>query len=280
MGLLVWVSSHHFTMKTDIRDIAIVTPGIHYCDDKDPAKTLDYFRPKDSGTVDLPVVVYIHGGGWRGGDENSSLLNNYGYQFIKKGIAVVAIDYRLRSKNPFPDQNNDVACALAYLDSNAESLHIDIQKTILFGDSAGGQLAAFAALNIPYKDYDYKAPVGVIDFYGVSDFSKIIGGTHPDLNARYYLGSKYNKSATNASPLTYVTKNAPRFLLFHGTKDTVVPSSQSQILYDQLTKLGIDAEYVAVQGAKHGFNGPELSKSEYAKITGAIDTFLKDTINE
>jgi acetyl esterase/lipase len=126
---------------------------------------------------------------------------------------------------------------------------------LFFGDSAGGQLAAFAALNIPYNNYDYEAPVGVIDFYGVSDFSKIVGGTNPDLNA-------------------------PRFLFIHGTKDTVVPILQSRILYDQLTKVGIDAEYITVQGAGHGFNGPELPNVEYKKIVDNIDAFLKETIGK
>lgn len=280
VALTVWVVNSFPAKPANIHDVSSVSPGIQYCNDKDPGRTLDYFRPKNAGTARLPLVVYIHGGGWRGGDENSSQLNNYGSRFIEKGIAVVAIDYRLRPKNPYPDQNNDIACALTYLDTNADKLHIDIQKTIFFGDSAGGQLAAFAALNIPYGDYDYEAPVGVIDFYGVSDFSKIVGGARPDLNARYYLGSKYNKVATDASPLTYVTKNAPRFLFFHGTKDTVVPISQSRALYDQLTKAGIDAEYITVQGAGHGFNGPELTKVEYKKIQDNIDAFLSETINK
>lgn len=280
VALAIWAIYGQPAKPANIHDVAVTTAALQYCGDKDSSRTLDYFRPKGAGTTKLPLVVYIHGGGWRRGDENNPLLNNYGSQFIQKGIAVAAIDYRLNSANPFPDQNDDIACALSYLDANAAKLHIDIQKTLFFGDSAGGQLAAFAALNIPYNNYDYEAPVGVIDFYGVSDFSKIVGGTNPDLNARYYLGSKYNKVADAASPLTYVTKNAPRFLFIHGTKDTVVPISQSRILYDQLTKVGIDAEYITVQGAGHGFNGPELPNVEYKKIVDNIDAFLKETIGK
>jgi acetyl esterase/lipase len=206
------------------------------------------------------------------------LISTYGPLFIKHGIAVASINYRLTPPKPYPDQNNDVACALSYLVKNADRLRINVDKSIFFGDSAGGQLAAFAALNTPYKNYDYEAPVGVIDFYGVSDFSKITEGSHPDFNARRYLGSKYSQSVASASPTTYVTKRAPRFLFMHGTKDHVVPMSQSKVLYDLLTHSGIDTEYVTIPGAGHGFVGPELSSNNYKAIQDSITSFLQETI--
>jgi len=262
-----------------ISDVATVLPGIQYCNSKNPSLSLNLYYPKGEITSKLPLVVYIHGGGWLRGDESGPLLEVYGTKFIKKGIAVASIDYRLDTKSPFPDQNNDVACALDYLNTNAERLHIDEKKIIYFGDSAGGQLAAFAALNVPFNNYDYEAPVGVIDFYGVSDFSTIINGRHPDLNARRYLGSKYNTVANLASPTTYITKNAPRFIFFHGTKDTVVPISQSKTFYDLLIAAGVDSEYVVIDGARHAFVGPELSATQYKKIQDSLDAFLLETIN-
>jgi acetyl esterase/lipase len=262
-----------------ISDVSTVLPGIQYCNSKNPSLSLNLYYPKGEVTSKLPLVVYIHGGGWFRGDESGPLLEVYGTRFIKKGIAVASIDYRLDTKSPFPDQNNDVACALDYLNTNAERLHLDEKKVLYFGDSAGGQLAAFAALNVPFNEYDYEAPVGVIDFYGVSHFSTIVNGAHPDLNARRYLGSKYNSVADLASPTTYVTKHAPRFIFFHGTKDTVVPISQSKTLYDLLIAAGVDSEYVAIDGARHAFIGPELSAAQYKKIQDSLDTFLLETIN-
>lgn len=263
-----------------INDVSTVLPNIQYCNDKNPSLTLNLYYPKGEITTNLPLVVYIHGGGWRWGDESGPLLETYGPKFIAKGIAVAAIDYRLNSKHPYPDQNNNVACALSYLNTNANRLHIDTKKIIYFGDSAGGELAAFAALNIPLNNYDYTAPVGVIDFYGVSDFSKIVNGSRPDLNARRYLGSKYNAVANLASPTTYITKHAPRFIFFHGTKDTVVPISQSRTFYNQLIAVGVDSEYVAINGAGHGFVGPELPAVQYQKIQDSLDAFLRETINK
>lgn len=256
-----------------------VRSNIQYCNTSNPSQTLDLYRPNGTENSQLPLVVYIHGGGWRSGSKVNTLIENYINLFISHGLAVASIGYRLHTPNPYPDQNDDVACALAYLETHATNLHIDIDKTIFFGDSAGGQLAAFAALNIPYKKYDYEAPRGVIDFYGISDFSKIVLGTKPDFNARRYLGSNYNKQAVAASPSTYVTKNAPKFLFVHGTKDTIVPIAQSQELYRSLVGSGIDAEYVAIDGAHHGFIGPELGKQKYQTILHALTSFLHETIN-
>ncbi len=266
------------TKPTALSDVAHLTSGIRYCNDNNPARTFDLYRPKNVGDKPLPLIVYIHGGGWRWGDENNHLLNTYAPRFIAKGFAVATLDYRLNPKNPYPDQNNDIACALAYIDTNANALKIDINKTIYFGDSAGGQLAAFAALNIPFANYDYEAPLGVIDFYGVSDFSTIVDGVNADLNARRYLGSKYNKTAIAASPTTYITKKAPRFLFFHGTSDKVVPIAQSRSFYDSLTKIGVDAEYISISGAGHAFAGPELPQAQNKLISDNINTFLDELV--
>jgi acetyl esterase/lipase len=279
VGILYWYFSRNPAEgAVKLHDLAVATSNIHYCNTSDSGQTLDLYRPKDSGDATLPVVIYIHGGGWRHGDKNNTLLTTYAPLFIKKNVAVVSINYRLNPRTPYPDQNDDVACALTYLDTNAEHFHIDTKRSLYFGDSAGGQLAAFAALTIPYKGYDYEAPMGVIDLYGVSDFSTIIDGARPDLNARRYVGPKYNKLTNKASPTIYVTKKAPRFLFIHGTKDKVVPIAQSKVLFDQLVKEGIDAEYVTISGAGHGFIGPELSGDVYKKIQDNMASFLKETV--
>jgi acetyl esterase/lipase len=283
LGFLVmvafgWVVKNNLSRVETLQTLADTQRSIHYCNSNDPSQALDLYRPKGKEKESVPLLVYIHGGGWRSGSKNNKLISTYGPIFIRHGIAVASINYRLTSPNPYPDQNNDVACALTYLSEHAADLKINADKSIFFGESAGGQLAAFAALNIPYKNYDYEAPIGVIDFYGVSDFSKIIEGAHPDFNARRYLGSKYNQVATPASPTTYVTKKAPQFLFVHGTNDRIVPISQSKGLYDLLVKSGIDAEYLAIPGVKHGFTGPELPTDNYKTIQDSLTSFLRETV--
>lgn len=280
IGTLGWLVARTMNHPKTILTFATSHRNIAYCNSSDPSQTLDFYRPKDHDDAEtLPLLVYIHGGGWRSGsNENPLIMKTYGPFFIQRGFAVASINYRLNPKHPYPDQNEDIACALTYLDNNANNLRVNTNKMIFFGESAGGQLAAFAALNIPYKNYDYDAPAGVIDFYGVSDFSKIIVGAHPDFNARRYLGSKFNQVATGASPTTYVTKKAPRFLFIHGTKDKIVPISQSKSLYDLLIKSGIDAEYVTLPGAGHGFIGPELTAGNYQTIQDSLTSFLAETL--
>ncbi|MDB5177016.1 MAG: Carboxylesterase type [Candidatus Saccharibacteria bacterium] len=273
-GSIVFVA----TSKDDVHRVADISSNVQYCTSDDKGQSMDIYRPKNVGNSKLPMIVYIHGGGWRRGDKNNILIRTYVPLFMQKNIMVASLNYRLSTKSPYPDQNDDIGCALTYLDTNADSLHIDKSKIIYFGDSAGGQLSAFAALNVPYKNYDYEAPVGVIDFYGVSDFTSIIGGAKPDANARWYLGSKYNKYISAASPATYVTKNAPRFLFLHGTYDRVVPISQSQGFYALLTKDAVDAEYITIPGVGHGFIGPELSTAKYKVITDNMNLFIKETI--
>jgi acetyl esterase/lipase len=146
------------------------------------------------------------------------------------------------------------------------------------GESAGAELATFAALNTPDVNPPYPAPLGVIDFYGVSDFSKIISGAHPDLNARKYLGANYIQHAASASPITYIKNSSPPFLIFHGTADNVVPSSQSRLLHEKLTEVGVSSQLVLIQGAHHGFASYESSRKDYEVIQQNMKAFIQKVL--
>ncbi len=270
--LWIYLASANWRNETERHE------NIAYCQTSSKQQTLDYYQPKDSGAQPAPLVVYIHGGGWRWGSKQNAMINNYGDVFARRHIAVASLNYRLNPPHPYPDQNDDIACALTYLTAHASDLHFDANKVILMGESAGGELAAFAALHIPYKDYNYARPAGVIDFYGVADFTKVLNSSRPDLNARRYLGPHYAQNATIASPLTYVTNQAPPFLLFHGTSDTVVPSDQSQLLHDRLVAHQVGARYIKVPNTAHAFIGPELQPSSYKLVLDGIDAFLKETV--
>lgn len=277
--IIMWVTQFFKPHQRNILSYSVAQRNISYCDSNNPYQTLDLYRPKHSGNKTLPVLIYIHGGGWSGGTKNNDfIMNVWGPYFIKQGMAVVTVGYQTKAKNLYPTENNDIACALAYLKKNADTYNIDITQSIFFGNSAGGQLAAYAALNTPYKDYDYAVPKGVIDFYGVSDLSQIVVGSHPDYNARRYLGKNYIEKASQASPTNYIHKGAPPFLIAHGNRDTVVPQSQSEELYRKLKEAGISVTYIEVPGASHAFKGPELGRREYHILRAAVDKFLRETI--
>ncbi len=258
--------------------MTVARENVYYCGTDNPQQTLDLYRPHGHDQEALPLLVYIHGGGWRGGTKQNGMIDSYGPLFLKHTMAVASLSYRLNPAHPYSGQNDDIACALNYLDRNANKLHIDPSKMIFFGESAGGQLASFAALNVPYKDYDYDAPIGVIDFYGVTDFSTILTGKHPDYNARRYLGRDYLQVAPVASPISYVSTHAPRFLIVHGKIDRIVPVAQSKLLYSQLIKAGNKATYVELPYAPHGFIGPEISPAEYKTVLDNLNLFLAEVV--
>jgi len=272
-AIVLWI----YTDSTNWRNDTVRQEDVHYCNTSDKQQTLDFYRPEHSGDQTLPLLIYIHGGGWRGGSKRNGMINNYGQIFIKQNNAVASISYRLNSAHPYPDQNNDVACALTYLTAHAADLHIDTRKIILMGESAGGELASYAALHGPSQNYRYAVPAGVIDFYGVSDFTRIVNSSRPDLNARRFLGPNYTQKAAEASPISYVTSHAPRFLLLHGENDKIVPAEQSKLLHDKLVSAGVDATYIRLQSAAHGFVGPELQPSTYKTVLDSINGFLQET---
>jgi len=274
--VVLWV----YTNSSNWRNETARQEDIPYCGTTNKQQTLDYYRPEHAGNEALPIVAYIHGGGWRWGTKRNAMINNYGALFIKHRIAVASISYRLSSASPYPDQPNDIACALTYLTQHASDLHIDTTRLILMGESAGGELAAFSALRGPTPNYVFAPPVGVIDFYGVSDFTRIINSAHPDLNARRFLGANYAHRAVEASPITYVSAHAPRFLLLHGENDKIVPAEQSQLLYDKLVSVGAKPTYIRLQSAAHGFVGPELQPSTYKVVLDSINAFLQTTIEK
>lgn len=274
--VIVWV----FIWASSWRNTTIAKENVYYCGTSNPQQTLDLYRPRGHGDENLPVLVYIHGGGWRGGSNRNGIINSYGPLFLKHDMAIASINYRLNPPHPYPDQNDDIGCALTYLTQNADTLHLDPSRMVFFGESAGGQLAAFAALNVPYKGFGYDAPAGVIDLYGVSDFTTILTGPRPDYNARRYLGRGYLEVAREASPVSYVTTHSPPFLLIHGLADKVVPITQSKILYEKLIKAGAKATYVPLPYGPHGFIGPELAPDEYKTVLDNINTFLDAVVDK
>lgn len=277
--IALWVAGLFTPHQRNILSYSTAKRNVAYCNSSNAAQTLDFYRPKRSKDKVLPIVIYVHGGGWSRGSKNDDLIMNvWGPHFIKKDMAVATIGYRMKTNQLYPDENNDIACALAYLKNNADKLNIDINKSIFFGDSAGAQLISYAALNPNGEEYQYQKPAGVIDFYGVSNFPKIVIGKNPDYNARCYLGKGYLDKAPLASPINFVDKDSPPFLIIHGTGDSVVPISQSDELYQKLMENSIPVEYIKIKDAGHGFNGPELGSKNWKIIKNAVDQFLNQTI--
>ncbi|SEL29841.1 alpha/beta hydrolase [Streptacidiphilus jiangxiensis] len=225
-----------------------------------------------------PVVVWIHGGGWMDGDRRyppptvpAELL--FGTT-LAAGLGVVTVDYRHSLEAPFPAQLHDVKAAIRYVRHFAESLGVDAERPAVWGESAGGHLAALAGLTPGRLEGDQgvtgedTSVSAVVDWYGVSDvtaaaraFPAQLAAPGPDAIDPYtaLLGgspAEQPESARAASPVSYTADgDNPPFLLIHGTADGLVPFEQSVALADRLRASGSPVELVPVEGADHIFLG-------------------------
>jgi acetyl esterase/lipase len=244
-----------------------------------PEQLMDIYTPKGAAGA-LPAVVYIHGGGWAAGSRSHQ--DGPADHFTKQGYVFCSIDYRFSDVAKYPAQIQDSKCAIRFLRANAAKYRIDPKRIGVWGDSAGGHLVALLGLTPKVKRLEgdggwqkqSSAVAAVVDWYGPSDIRPEGLGvyTNPagiDLITRL-LGDPNNaKLAADASPITFVTKDAAPMLIMHGDKDSLVPVSQSQKLYDALHAAGADVTLKILPGAEHG--GPQFVEPENVAL---IDAFF------
>jgi acetyl esterase/lipase len=218
------------------------------------ALELDLFRP--SGPPTGPLLVYVHGGGWRQSHRNRSPRETRGWNpgFFERltdaGFTVATPAYRFSGEAPFPAQLDDLLEALRWL--HAEEAPVDAGRTYLWGTSAGGLLAALAAL-VPGDT----SIAGVVCWYPVTDLLALDHTAADSFEAHLVGGpiSEHLELARAASPVHHVYAGAPPFLLQHGEADTWVPCDQSRRLADRLRAAGASVELETVPGADHFFDG-------------------------
>lgn len=246
---------------------------IPYADTENPRQSLDLYLPKRPKTdKPLPVVVFVHGGGWQNGDKRG------GFGMIRQLVvsgeyAGVSVGYRLSGEAIWPAQIHDCKAAIRWLKANAGKYQLDPDRIGVTGTSAGGHLVAMLGTSGDVKalegtlgkHLDQNSRVAcVADQFGPTDLltmgrphdnpnspeSKLVGGAIQD----------HKEAAESASPLHYVSENAPPFLFIHGTKDKVVPFSQSESLETALRKVGVKTVLVPVTDGGHGnFGTPEVA---------------------
>lgn len=227
---------------------------------------LDLYLPHTDGPKadgPAPVIVYVHGGGWRRGSRREPLpvLGAGFYDTVAaQGFAVAAIDYRLSGEARFPAPLEDVRTAISWVRDHAASYGLDADRGFLWGDSAGGHLALLAALT-GSKVNGVVAWFPVTDLAGLpSDVADAGGLPDPGPQSReaQLLGAPASSApdlARQASPVTHASASAPPILLMHGAVDDMVPPAQSVRLAEALTAAGATVELELVPGATHFWNG-------------------------
>jgi acetyl esterase/lipase len=224
---------------------------------------LDIYLPANAKGK-LPLVILIHGGGWLSNDKYADMgyMKKTVAEIISSGFALASIDYRFSTQAVFPAQMKDCNRAISFLYDNADKYGFDKNRFAVMGFSAGGHLASMVGLsknnNIEMffmpstsKSFYFKA---VVDFYGPSEL-QLFPRSNDDKSPEAILigAAPLNRPdlAKAASPVTYVDKNDPPFLIIHGEKDELVSPNQSRLLSAWLSVEGVQNELIIVKDAPH-----------------------------
>jgi acetyl esterase/lipase len=256
---------------------------IEYAKVGDISLKLDVYAPKEVAGQ-LPLIVWIHGGAWRAGNKNSCPA----LRFLEKGFVVASISYRLSQKALYPAQIHDCKSAIRWLRKNASKYSIDPQRFGVWGSSAGGHLVALLGTSGDVEPLE--GTVGVVgvssrvqavcDFFGPTDFlqmdahsksgSPIVHDAPESPESRLVGGSiqKNKEKVAAANPITFVSKDDPPIIIFHGDSDPLVPHHQSVIFHAALEKAGVDVTFHTVEKAGHGFRGRK-------KVDVRVDAFFE-----
>jgi acetyl esterase/lipase len=251
------------------RDLAYVASG-------HPRQKLDLYLPKEG--KNLPLIISVHGGAFMAGDKSHMVPLDY----LALGYAVASINYRLSGDALFPAQIEDCKAAVRWLRANAARYGLDSARFGAWGASAGGNLVALLGTTGEVKALDVGAHLGVssrvqavVDYFGPTDFlqmdaHRVPGGQVHDgadsPESRLVGGAiqQNQDKVARANPITYVTKDAPPFLIVHGSADPLVPHHQSELLEAALKQKSVAVTLYTVEGGGHGgFTDPKV-----AELTG------------
>ncbi len=211
---------------------------------------MDFYRPKNADGQ-LPLLLFIHGGGWKSGKRSDYLV--YLTSFAQKGYMTATVTYRLKRDSIYPAAVEDVTDAVKWLFENGENFGYDPNRIALIGGSAGAHLAMLTG-------YGWENPASqntgethssrikaVVNIYGPVDLTTEYARNQPLVIG--FIGHAYSEKPElyhEASPITYLNRSCPPTLILHGTSDTLVPISQSDTLKSRLDALRVPCEYYRV----------------------------------
>lgn len=257
--------------------------SVRYGDD--PMQLLDVWRPAELPSQPAPVLLFVPGGAWVHG---SRMLQGYAMlsHLAEQGWVCLSIDYRVAPHHRWPRHMTDVKAAIAWARANVDKFGGDRNFVAVAGCSAGGHLAALAGLtpndpelqgDLPEDaDTSVDAVIGIYGRYDWEDRSTIERDRFVDFLERVVVGRKISRHPDlfrQASPIARVHRDAPPFLVIHGSGDTVIPVAQARSFVDRLeaTSAG-PVSYVEFPGAGHGFDMTDGART--GAMAKAIGLFL------
>jgi acetyl esterase/lipase len=250
-------------------------PGVEFSNPDNQHLQLDVARPA-KGDGPFPAILCIHGGGFRAGDRQG--YDGLCIRLAQHGYVAATVTYRLAPKYQFPAAVYDCKAAVRWLRANAAKYHIDPERIGVTGGSAGGHLALFLGVTNDVKKFDgdggnptqSSRVTCVVSYFGPSDFTKSYGHSKDAAEVLpLWLGGdleKAHRRHIEASPLYWVTPEAPPTLCIQGTKDDYVAYDQAIWMVDKLKAADVEAELMTMEGAGHGFHGKDAEKADAAMI--------------
>lgn len=205
----------------------------------------DLFLPA-TGAGPFPAIVYVHGGGWRGGNRNQ--FHRHAAKMAQLGYIGLCVEYRFQQEAKWPAAMDDVTAALTWFKANAKQYKIDLTRLGAAGGSAGGHLAAMLGVRSQVKAVAAFNPA--LDMIGLAgqalgqnSVSDFLGGTYKDKPAVW----------KEASPIEHISAKSAKFLFLHGDADTTVPYAHTVRMHQLLQKAGVYSDLYTAAKATHGF---------------------------
>jgi acetyl esterase/lipase len=249
----------------------------------DDSNTFDLIRPigPSSGR---PAFVYVHGGGWTGGGPQKQARRMY-HSLARAGWVVVAVRYPFAPAATICDQVLAIKRSLRRLVDRADDYGIDRDHIVLSGSSAGGHLAALTALRSADDLGGDAAEVdlaGCVPMYGIYDMANR-DRTRPDWPYvdRDVMRGSYREKPDEfhaVSPVDHVRRDAPPFLVIHGTHDSLVPIAEAEVFVDAMRQAGAAVDFVRVMGAQHGFDAVSSNVSRH--VGALVATWVTELVDE
>jgi acetyl esterase/lipase len=284
------VAAHGLSQTNPVIDAfpqgTVLHSNVPYSNDNQPKHLLDIYLPANASEK-IPLVILVHGGGWLSNDKYADIgyMKKTVAAIVSRGFALASIDYRFSTQAVFPAQIQDCNCAISFLYDHAGKYGLDQKRFAVMGFSSGGHLASLLGLSknnnvetffMPgtSRSFSFRA---VVDFYGPSELILFPGSDDEKSPESLLIGAaplKRPDLAKAASPVTYVDKNDPPFLIIHGEKDELVSTKHSQLLSAWLSVVGVHNELVIVKDAPH-FGG----MFDADEVKNRVITFLEMQLN-
>jgi len=267
LGTSLLLASTCVAIQPQPTKVTVTHKDVPYAD-QHAAQKLDVYLAKS--TQPTPALIYIHGGGWRGGSKNG--VPAWLTKAVAEGwLSVISVEYRFTDVDKHPAQVNDCLRAIQFVRAHAKEWNIDPKRLGVTGGSAGGHLSLWVALHDDVADANATDAVArqssrvtcAVSFAGPTNWALLENLEHKHPAYRQLLGyepgtpaSAMNQQAkADVSPITFVSKDDPPIMQVHGDKDDIVPLAHAENLAKRLQQAGVTSELIVIPGGNHSVAG-------------------------